>query len=205
MTKEQKLAITTGAQYAPYSTNPRCLHCGLCDVAYNPYVFPKLDGPIVLVTSVPTLEEERHGQMGIGREATLIENHLVPPDTTYSVLPTVLCRPVNGKPTVKQVEMCRPFINKLFNRIKGSKKVIAMGVDAAKAVLQRPVTLKEEVGEVLTSLFGPTTVTYSPSMVFSTDIHDGGYKIGTVDVIRTHIARFVNEVPNETFPDMEVL
>lgn len=210
--------LDIGAKMPPGMDNPRCERCGLCSSTYFPFTFPNLKGSTVFVVTSPTEEEAYEGEVGgekAGRERTVLRKYVAEPlglrPQDYSIVPSVLCKPPPRKKVLKSnTDMCSPFVFAMLDKLKGKKKakplrIIAMGKEAAAQVFQTPVTLKDHIGETRETPAGETTVTYSPGMVLVPDLKDGGYKIGVLDVIRRHVARFVNREPNQKFPKMKVL
>ena len=217
-TKQDRLDF--GAAMPPGFDNPRCQECGLCTQTFDPFTYPKIGkGKYVFVVNQPTEEEAYEGEMGKlkdgkypGRERTVLQKYIAdkllglkPRD--YSIIPSVLCRAEGGKkPGVTSLSMCRPFVLQAIGKIKADGlRIVAMGVEAASQMFQTQVKLKDHIGEGFDNPLGQVTVTYSPNMVFVQDLSEGGYKIGTLDVIKTHVKRFINEEPNEEFPKMEVM
>lgn len=198
----------------PDYDNLRCQKCELCHSSYRPFTFPLIRGHIVFIVSTPNEKEEADGSMGSGFEYTVIENHIAKPlglaAKDFSVFSSVLCRPMDrrGKkvsPKKKQADMCRPFINHLLQRVKSPRKIIAMGATAAKAVLMRDVELKDEIGYVYKTNFGPVALTYSPGVMLQKSADEEGFKVGYLDVIREHVRRFVFDIKPQEFPSMEIV
>lgn len=206
--------LSRAAGDVPSHENPRCESCGLCRTTYHPFTFPLIRGSIVFITSSPNMEEEQAREMGYGLEYTVIRNHICKPlgitEGMFSVFPAVLCRPPDRKgkkvdAKKNQADMCRPFINHLLQRVKRPRRIIVMGSVAARAVLQRDVALKDEIGYVYRTNFGDVTVTFSPSILLQKDVKDEGMPVGYIDMMREHVRRFVHNLPHVEFPPMEVV
>ncbi len=207
-TKQEQLDY--GATWSPSPDNPRCQECQLCSQTYYPFTFPKLAGNAVFVVSAPTEDESYDSSVSDsgGRERTILAKYVMGKlgfkSQDFSIVPAVFCRPPTGKVLTKHLQMCRPFVHHLVKRIKGPRRIVAMGVEAATQMLQTSVTLKERIGETVSTPLGEVTVTYSPGSVLVPDLDDGGYKMGMLDVIRCHVERFVTREPNKEFPNLEV-
>lgn len=210
LSKEQ--IHSDAATQPPSHENPRCETCGLCRSTYNPFVFPMINGSTVFLISTPTQDDEVAHTLGNGFEASVILNHICKPlmIKDVSIFSATLCRPPDRRgrkvdPLKRQIDMCRPFVNHLLHRVPRPRKIIAMGGVAASMILNRPVTIKEEVGYVHASNFGNVTVTYSPSVLLQENPNEGGMQIGYLTMIREHVRRFILDLPHVEFPPMEVV
>lgn len=83
----------------------------------------------------------------------------------------------NGKPTDKQVEACRIHWTELAKQ-HPYKAILALGAYAAKSVLNRPVRITEEVGQVVPVEIGSVTIpvilSFHPSYILRMKQEHGG-------------------------------
>lgn len=199
----------------PGVDNPRCQACGLCRASYFPFTFPTLRGPLVFIKSQPDEDEALSGMLGTSRVGLLLQKYVIGPlklkPSEYSLMTAVLCltpKDKDGrrkKPSLFQARMCRPFIGHLLSKLKGERRIVAMGASAAQHMLQRDVKIEDEVGETHKTPFGDITVTYDPAIVLTPDLEEGGIKLGYLTMLTTHVRRFVKREKNHVFPKMRVV
>lgn len=110
-----------------------CQRCGRCQgrsFLFGGQGNPKAD--LVIIVNSPTEEEEYSHQLMIGPSGEMFDNMLVKVLQTSRekvfILPALLCRS-RGKPDPKEVETCRPLIEKQVELIK-PKVVMMMGAEA---------------------------------------------------------------------------
>ena len=132
--------------------DPDCRRCKLCEGRSN-VVMPDGDpaSPIALVGEAPGAKEDQAGKPFVGSSGKVLTKILEEeglPRAKVFITNTVKCRPPNNRPP-KQEEMdaCLPCLEK---ELEGRRVIITLGRSAAKDLLRREVSMKDEVNRPVT-------------------------------------------------------
>ncbi len=142
-----------------------CQRCGLCEGRAN-VVLPDGDpsSPVAFVGEAPGAKEDAAGKPFVGSSGRvlnkLLEEEGLPRDTVF-ITNTVKCRPPNNRPP-KQEEMdaCYPCLE---YELEGRKVIITLGRSAAKDLLKRDVSMKDEVNKPLKVKIGGREIDLIPA------------------------------------------
>ena len=126
-----------------------CQRCGLCQGRTN-VVLPDgdPDSPVAFVGEAPGAKEDAAGRPFVGSSGKVLNKILEEeglPRATVFITNTVKCRPPNNRPP-KQEEMdaCLPCLEE---ELEGRRIIVTLGRSAAKDLLKREVSMKEEVNK----------------------------------------------------------
>ena len=134
--------------------NQDCFKCGLA-VSRTQIVwgrgFPASD--IMIIGEAPGRDEDREGSPFVGRSGALLDEALVAsfgPKFSKWVFITnmVKCRPPdNRNPTDQEVETCSSYLKEEFALVE-PKLVVTLGKVAAEGLLQHPVKITKQHGQL---------------------------------------------------------
>ncbi len=134
--------------------NQDCSKCGLA-ASRTQIVwgrgFP--DSDLMLIGEGPGRDEDREGSPFVGRSGMLLDEALVEtfgPEHSKWVFITnmVKCRPPdNRNPTNLEIETCAPYLKEEFELVE-PKLIVVLGKVAAEGLLQRPVKITREHGNL---------------------------------------------------------
>ncbi len=131
------------------------------------------DARLVLVGEQPGDKEDRAGRPFVGPAGQLLNSALAQAGIDRGSLYVTNAvkhfkheprgkRRMHKTPAQQEVAACRPWLEAELRAIKPSL-IVALGITAARSVLQAPVRVTEERGRVLQSELGRTLVTIHPS------------------------------------------
>jgi len=128
------------------TTQPDCETCSLCSVVRSPKMRVIGEGKlgVLILGAFPSSEEDNAGTLGKGRQYLFLEKSLedvginMETDVWYT---TVLgCRtPRNRKPTKKEVEYCRPRLDKIIAKLN-PRVIILLGEAPFNALISPRIT-----------------------------------------------------------------
>ncbi|MDW5563809.1 MAG: uracil-DNA glycosylase [Methanomassiliicoccus sp.] len=124
-----------------------CQRCALCQGRTN-VVMPDGDpsSPIAFVGEAPGAKEDEAGRPFVGSSGKvltkLLEEEGLPRERVF-ITNTVKCRPPgNREPTQEEMDACYPCLEA---ELESRRVVVTLGRSAARDVLKRPVSMKDEV------------------------------------------------------------
>lgn len=125
----------------------------------------------MIVGEGPGKDEDEQGLPFVGRSGDLLNKALVEafgsefPKWTY-ITNMVKCRPPgNRNPTDGEVEACSPYLKEEFELVE-PKLIVVLGKVAAERLLQRPVKITKEHGNLDFMNDGqPVLICYHPAYV----------------------------------------
>jgi hypothetical protein len=187
----KKEQLREGLSAAPSYENARCVKCGLCNKSYAPFLEPKIRGNIVFLLASPGQYDSY--ELGESYEWLIVKQvcELVGLDYESVSLATVTrCDPIVRK-TIGAIPrtMCTPFLFHKLNDLT-SAKLIAMGADAAKAIIPNWTTFDDVCGREFSTLWGQALITLSPREIFH-EIKEEVMNVGVIDVICKHVENFL--------------
>ncbi len=147
-------------------TCTRCrLHAGRAHAVPGDGPF---DSDIVIVGEAPGKEEDASGRPFVGAAGKILDKALdaarVPRDSVF-ITNVVKCRPPgNRPPRVDEIAACRPYLLTQVAAIR-PKVVVTLGSTALRAVLGRPLELKDSRTKRLALDTVPVVSTYHPAAV----------------------------------------
>jgi DNA polymerase len=121
----------------------------------------------LFVGEAPGSEEDARGEPFVGQAGKLLDNMLAALGMTrrqYVYIANVLkCRPPgNRTPEPREVESCRPYLDRQIALIR-PKLIVALGKSAATTLLDRDATIASLRGRVHHYQGVPLVVTYHPA------------------------------------------
>jgi uracil-DNA glycosylase family protein len=179
------MPITTSAQdFLPAQLNLTALRkaaatCRGCDLYKNATQTVFGEGPrrarIILLGEVPGDEEDKRGEPFVGPSGRLLDNSLqeakIARDDVYvtNAVKHFRWEPrgkrrLHKKPTSRQIEACRPWLQAEILVIKPAV-IVCLGATAAQTMLGRDFRLTKHRGEFFRGEDSWLTATYHPSAI----------------------------------------
>lgn len=157
--------------------NKDCQRCQLCQGRAN-VVMPDGDpaSPVAFVGEAPGAKEDAAGKPFVGSSGRvlnkLLEEEGLPRERVF-ITNTVKCRPPNNRPPrQEEMDACLPCLE---SELEGRKVIVTLGRSAARDLLKRDVSMKDEVNRptkvnikgreiVLIPAYHPAASFYNPKV-----------------------------------------
>ena len=149
-----------------------CQRCTLCEGRTN-VVMPDGDpaSPIAFVGEAPGAKEDELGKPFVGSSGKVLNKLLAEeglPRERVFITNTVKCRPPNNRPPrQEEMDACFPCLE---SELEGRKVIVTLGRSAAKDLLKRDISMKDEVNRPLRVLIKgaeiPLIPAYHPAASF---------------------------------------
>jgi len=163
------------------SRRAACAACTLFQSCQTPFLKPwvpkQWTGKVLILGEAPERHDEQSHRLFTGPAGILLRTlwrEVGFDDDDIALVNTVRCRPVNAKPTMRQIRACRPFVLEVIKQLK-PHVVLCCGGIALKCILNAGGTenVTEHRGRVLPvkDIHKSVWVTYHPASVLHGNLH----------------------------------